>query len=164
MNQPMTHPQRRTQQRQVILEELQKLRSHPTAAGLYAIVRQRLPKISLGTVYRNLELLVQAGVAQKLDVCGGEARFDGDVRRHDHVRCLGCGRVDDIHGPALDLLGGAANDFGGYQIVGQRVEFLGLCPACQDQRIRTGADDGTAQPDGAADGRTQPHSNTQRKD
>ena len=99
--------QRNTRQRQVILEELQKLTSHPTAAGLYEIVRRRLPKISLGTVYRNLELLARTGLIQKLEFGGGEARFDGNVDRHDHVRCVRCGRVDDISAPPLDLFGGA---------------------------------------------------------
>ena len=69
--------QRNSRQRQVILEELRKLTSHPTAAVLYAVVRRRLPKISLGTVYRNLELLARMGVVQKLELAGGEARFDG---------------------------------------------------------------------------------------
>ena len=126
-----TPVQRNTRQRQVILEELQKLTSHPTAVGLYEIVRRRLPKISLGTVYRNLELLGRLGMIQKLEVGGREARFDGDVQRHDHVRCVQCGRVDDIHGPPLDLLGGMADDSGGYQILGYRLQYLGLCPAVQ---------------------------------
>ena len=85
-------PQRHSRQRDVILEELQAIVSHPSAISLYEIVRQRLPKISLGTVYRNLELLVETGLVQKLQAGGGETRFDGDVRRHDHVRCLGCDR------------------------------------------------------------------------
>ena len=72
----------------MILEELQKLRTHPTAAKLYAIVRRRMPKISLGTVYRNLELLNQMGMVRKLDFSGGEARYDGNVEDHDHLRCV----------------------------------------------------------------------------
>ena len=71
--------QRTTRQRQVILEELQKLQSHPTAAALYEIVRRRVPKISLGTVYRNLELLARTGLIRKLEFAGAEARFDGNV-------------------------------------------------------------------------------------
>jgi Fe2+ or Zn2+ uptake regulation protein len=123
--------QRNTRQRQVILEELQKLTSHPTAATLYAIVRSRLPNISLGTVYRNLELLSRMGQIQKLDLAGGEARFDGSVVPHDHLRCVHCGRVDDVSATALDLSGGATNDWGGYHILGRRLEFFGICPACR---------------------------------
>src|SRR5574340_808335 len=88
--------QRRTRQREVILEELQKVKSHPTAVGLHDLVRRRLPKISLGTVYRNLELLAKAGVIRKLETAGAEARFDGNAGQHHHIRCVGCGRVDDV--------------------------------------------------------------------
>jgi Fur family transcriptional regulator, ferric uptake regulator len=126
--------QRHSRQRDVILEELQKLTSHPTAVGLYELVRQRLPKISLGTVYRNLDLLTRTGIIQKLEFGSEEARFDGNLTPHDHVRCVKCGRVDDIHGPPLDLLGGAKDDFNGYCVLGHRVEFVGVCPQCQNMR------------------------------
>ena len=79
--------QRVTRQRRVILEELRKLTSHPTAPALYEVVRRRLPRISLGTVYRNLELLARAGFIQRLDLQGAEARFDGNPEHHYHVRC-----------------------------------------------------------------------------
>ncbi len=69
MNSNNSH--RNTRQRRLILEELRKLKTHPTAASLYAIVRRRMPKISLGTVYRNLELLNQMGMIRKLDFSGG---------------------------------------------------------------------------------------------
>lgn len=127
--------QRNTRQRQVILEELQKLTSHPTATALYEIVRLRLPKISLGTVYRNLELLARLGLIQKLDLAGGEARFDGDSSQHEHIRCVRCGRVDDVSAPPLDLTGGQTNDWGGYQVLGHRLEFFGVCPNCASQEI-----------------------------
>jgi Fur family ferric uptake transcriptional regulator len=128
--------QRNTQQRRVILEELQKLTSHPTASMLYTIVRQRLPKISLGTVYRNLELLAQSGVVKKLGHTTGEARFDGDTTPHSHLRCVECGRVDDVSAPVLDLTGGATDDWAGYQVLGYQLEFLGICPTCSKQKSR----------------------------
>ena len=122
--------QRNTKQRQVILAELQKLNSHPTAVALYRIVSCRLPKISLGTVYRNLDLLTRTGVIQKLEFGSEEARFDGNPARHDHVRCVKCGRVDDIGGSPLELLGGRIDDFNGYCVLGHRIEFFGVCPQC----------------------------------
>jgi Fur family transcriptional regulator, ferric uptake regulator len=124
-------PHRNTRQRQIILEELQGICSHPTAAALYEIVRHRLPRISLGTVYRNLELLSRLGIIRKLEFGAEEARFDGNVTRHDHVRCVNCGRMDDIRTAPLDLPGGLANDWSGYQILGCRIQYVGLCPACQ---------------------------------
>ena len=125
--------QRNTRQRQVILEELRRLESHPTAAALHAVVRRRLPKISLGTVYRNLDLLARTGVIQKLELAGAEARFDGNVTRHDHLRCVRCGRVDDVSAAPLDLPGGNADDWGGYEILGHRLEYHGICPRCAGQ-------------------------------
>ncbi|MDR2745258.1 MAG: transcriptional repressor, partial [Desulfovibrio sp.] len=75
-----------TRQRSVILEELRKVDTHPTADELYTIVRVRLPHISLGTVYRNLEYLVAAGEIARLESAGTSMRFDGDVSGHQHVR------------------------------------------------------------------------------
>ena len=126
---------RNTQQRQVILEELRGLTSHPTAADLYQMVRTRLPKISLGTVYRNLELLAEIGEIQKVEMPGPEARFDGNADDHPHVRCVNCGRVDDL-GEAIDGLADlvAGSRFphpSGYEILGYHLVFSGRCPACR---------------------------------
>jgi Fur family ferric uptake transcriptional regulator len=122
---------RNTRQRKVILEELRKLRTHPTAVALYTIVRRRMPKISLGTVYRNLELLSRTGTIQKIEFAGGEARYDGTVEHHDHLRCVCCGRVDDTPGPPLEVMGGGKEDWGGYKVLGHRLEFYGVCAKCQ---------------------------------
>ncbi|MBN2024208.1 MAG: transcriptional repressor [Pirellulales bacterium] len=128
-------PRRNTRQRAVVLEELRGVNTHPTAVELYQIVRRRLPKISLGTVYRNLELLSRAGTIRKLDLGSGEARFDGDTRRHEHVRCVRCGRVGDVDASPEEMAGRGAlerlsTQAGGYQILGYRLEFLGVCPRC----------------------------------
>jgi len=125
--------QRNTRQREVILEELRKLSSHPTAVGLYEIVRRRLPRISLGTVYRNLELLAEMGTIQKLDLAGAQARFDGNPGCHHHVRCTGCGRVDDVSGAPLDLDKLGYDDSDGYLVLAYRLELMGICPRCRGQ-------------------------------
>lgn len=125
--------QRWTRQRVVILEELRKLTSHPTAAALYEVVRGRLPKVSLATVYRNLERLSELGMVRKLDLGGSEARFDASLERHEHVRCVRCGRVDDLWIPPLELGRAGQDDLGGYEIVDYRLEFLGVCPGCREQ-------------------------------
>ena len=67
---------RNTRQRRIILEELRGVKSHPTAVEIFERVRRRLPKISLGTVYRNLDLLTRLGMIQKLEWSAGEARFE----------------------------------------------------------------------------------------
>ena len=123
--------QRVTRQRRVILEELRKLSSHPTAPALHEMVRRRLPRISLGTVYRNLELLARAGFIQRLDLQGAEARFDGNPQRHYHVRCINCGRVDDVHDLPGEPVKYGTKTVEGYEIVGHRFEFIGICPQCR---------------------------------
>ena len=130
--------QRNTRQRQVILEELRKVTSHPTAADLYEIVRQRLPKISLGTVYRNLELLAQVGLIQKLQISGYEARFDGNPESHGHMRCVCCHRVGDLQEAPYDAGRSYPREMDGSVILGCRVEFFGVCPECRTQPRRKG--------------------------
>ena len=139
--------QRNTRQRAVVLEELKKLSCHPTAAELYEIARARLPKISLGTVYRNLELLAENGVIQKLDISGAEARFDGNPERHYHVRCIHCERVDDVHDLPEDFVKGEVQNLAGYGIVGFRLDFLGVCPDCQDGSGANGGGDSAQEQD-----------------
>jgi Fur family ferric uptake transcriptional regulator len=119
----------------VILDELRAVVSHPTAGELHEIVRKRLPHVSLGTVYRNLDLLAQQGAIKKLDYAGGEARYDGNLSHHDHLRCIHCGRVDDLMIPPLELLQPEGNHLRGYELLGHRLEFIGLCPRCRQEAV-----------------------------
>jgi Fur family ferric uptake transcriptional regulator len=125
---------RQTSQRKVILEELCKVTSHPTAADVYEMVRKKLPRISLGTVYRNLELLNECGTIQKLDFGEPHKRFDGNASPHYHVNCKKCGRVSDVFIPLKQLLDHEAEEVTGYQITGHHVSFTGICPACRESR------------------------------
>jgi Fur family ferric uptake transcriptional regulator len=124
---------RLTTQRQIILEELAKVKTHPTASELYDMVRKRLPRIGLGTVYRNLELMAENGMILKLEVGGTQKRFDATTDTHYHIRCSNCGKVDDVDTPVMDDLVQTAAESTSYQIIGHHVEFTGVCPACQKQ-------------------------------
>lgn len=134
----MAHTQTRmTRQRAVILEELRKTKSHPTADELYSIVRERLPRISLGTVYRNLDFLADSGEIRRLEAAGSTKRFDGDISWHQHVRCVHCGRIGDIMQPlAVPPVEGLQVD-GFTAIVGSRIEFDGVCEECANRREAT---------------------------
>jgi len=121
-----------TRQRRIIMEELKKLDTHPTAYEVYESVRKRLPKISLGTVYRNLEILSVFRMIQKLETAGTQKRFDGVTANHYHVRCTNCGRVADVPValiPTIDQIAAGASDF---EILWHRLEFGGLCPQCRN--------------------------------
>lgn len=128
---------RRSKQRQVILEELRRVKTHPTADAVYDMVRRRLPRISLGTVYRNLGSLSRSGEVLKLEVAGTQKRFDGNPSLHYHVRCVECGRVDDLSGELVTDIEERVHEVTDYEILGHRLEFFGLCPKCQEQRKAT---------------------------
>ncbi|MDP8228943.1 MAG: transcriptional repressor [Candidatus Electryoneaceae bacterium] len=121
-----------TKQRKVILEELHKVTNHPTADMIYRSVRKRLPRISLGTIYRNLDLLAEQGIIQKLGSEGSKMRFDGDITEHYHIRCVDCGIVDDLFVQAeVSVRKPTSNTE--YEILDQRLEFLGRCPKCREK-------------------------------
>jgi Fur family transcriptional regulator, ferric uptake regulator len=121
---------RMTKQRRVILEELRKVTSHPTADLLHQMVRKSLPKISIATVYRNLEILSEEGLVLKMDVAGTQRRFDGNPHNHYHIRCGVCGRVDDVHMEVVSSIEEDAGKSSGYRVLSHTVEFTGVCPAC----------------------------------
>lgn len=127
---------RQTNQRKVILEELCKVRSHPTAAEVYTMVRKKLPRVSLGTVYRNLELLNDCGKIQKLDFGEPHKRFDGNPEPHYHINCIDCGRVDDVHMERNRSQEKVAEGLTGYQILGHHVSFSGTCPDCMGVSVK----------------------------
>jgi len=122
-----------TRQRQVILEELRKVTTHPTADEVCQLVRRRLPRISLGTVYRNLEMLADCGLVQKLELAGAQRRFDGNVENHYHVRCNGCTRVEDLPVKPLPISESELRGITNFEITGHRVEFFGWCPDCKKE-------------------------------
>lgn len=122
---------RLTTQRKVILDELSKVKTHPTASEVYDMVRQKLPRISLGTVYRNLELMSANGLILKIEAAGTQKRFDATTRPHYHIRCSCCDRVDDIDMPVSTDLVDIATTRTSYQVLGHRVEFTGFCPDCR---------------------------------
>ena len=125
-----------TQQRKVILEELRKLHTHPSADEIYEVVRNRLPRISLGTVYRNLEVLSELGEIQKLELSGLLKRFDWDTKKHYHIRCVRCSRVDDAPIAPLNQLDNELYGATVFEIIGHNLEFTGLCPECSRKEYK----------------------------
>ena len=85
-----------SRQREAILEIVSASHSHPTAAQVYAAVKEKIPNISLGTVYRNLAQLSQNGDILMLSVGEGCERYDGNVKAHLHLHCKVCGNIFDI--------------------------------------------------------------------
>ena len=122
---------RMTNQREIILKELRDSRQHLTADQLYERVKKSMPRISLATVYRNLETLSEAGIIGKLEISGRQKRFDYEITPHHHIYCLQCQRVDNIEFEQELVDQGAMASTTGYRITGYRVEFVGICSSCR---------------------------------
>ena len=140
---------RMTNQRESILQELQKSGKHLTADELYERVKKSMPRISLATVYRNLETLSETGIIAKLEISGRQKRFDYDVSEHDHIYCVQCHKLDNIE---LDreVIGYSSTVSAlGYKITGYRLELVGICPVCRKnnqikgEKLMTSSSDNT---------------------
>jgi Fur family transcriptional regulator, peroxide stress response regulator len=118
-----------TVQRRAILAALASRSDHPTADALYAAVCETLPGVSRTTVYRALEALAQAGVARQVFHPGVSVRYEIAAPRHHHLVCLHCGKMEDLHEPALDHLS-MPGPKSGFHISDYGVEYRGLCKRC----------------------------------
>jgi Fe2+ or Zn2+ uptake regulation protein len=122
--------QRATPQRLVILRELRRRGRHATADEIGRSVRAELPGTSTPTVYATLELLVELGLARRIDAGGSAALYDARTAPHQHIVCRRCGRVDDLD---CDLDTGALRSAAGHAgFTAQAVEVVvsGLCADC----------------------------------
>ena len=120
-----------SRQRESIKACLMSRKDHPTADALYTSIREQFPNISLGTVYRNLNLLAEIGEIQKLSPGIGPDRFDGNPAPHYHFICRHCGCVMDLTVSGLDHINIlAGQDFDG-EIEGHITYFYGSCPSCK---------------------------------
>lgn len=126
-----------TRQRKAILDCLRGVDTHPTADEIYRMVRRRMPKVSLGTVYRNLELLCQYGEILKLELGGSQRRYDGNLKKHYHVRCVNCGRVGDILINPTSIPETFSLKHEEFEITGHRLDFLGICMDCKRKKKKT---------------------------
>ncbi|MEW6203183.1 MAG: transcriptional repressor [bacterium] len=132
---PKNKKLRTTSQRRVIIEELDKVKSHPAADQVYEMVRKRMPRISLGTVYRNLKILSDSGVIQKLEKGGMQKRFDSTTRNHYHLRCLKCGEIVDVPIKPIVRIEDKIRTLTDYEIIGHCLEFIGICPKCRKKKV-----------------------------
>lgn len=122
-----------TRQRAAVYAQLRGACDHPTAEQVFAAVRRRIPNISLATVYKALEALVDAGLAARLgDSAGGPTRYDGRAQPHYHLRCERTGQVRDLdlpydaellHRLAPGLLARLGEQ--GFEVRGHRLEVVG---------------------------------------
>lgn len=119
-----------SRQRAAIWDYIKDRKDHPTADMVYEGVRKDYPKISLGTVYRNLMLMKDIGKIRTVEVGDGAIHFDPNVSEHDHFICSCCGKVIDIDGEDIARIKElASRNFGG-RIDGYSAFFYGICEEC----------------------------------
>jgi Fur family peroxide stress response transcriptional regulator len=123
---------RMTPQRAVLLRVLARAAHHPTAEQLYRDVRRVLPSVSPATVYRNVQMLAQAGVISTLERAGDAVRYDPNPDDHHHFTCSRCGEVTDIYLSSVQYkVDGGRSRLGTVRIESYEVQFRGVCSPCR---------------------------------
>ena len=125
---------RRSRQRSVVLDVVGKSGGHPTAQWVYEAARREVPSISLGTVYRNLRLLVEQGALKESKVGNKPARYEVLKERHYHLCCVECGELEDLAIRYQKGLDRRVQRLVRYRLREHRIEFLGICPKCFGRR------------------------------
>ncbi len=118
-----------SKQREAILEVLRSTNTHPTANWIYETVKEKIPNISLGTVYRNLSALSQSGDILCINVGDGFEHFDGDISPHLHLNCKECGNIYDIV-INNDIISSLAN-LNGFKTENSIYIGYGICKNCK---------------------------------
>jgi Fe2+ or Zn2+ uptake regulation protein len=98
---------------------------------MFERARKRMSSISLGTIYRNLQLLVGQGLLMERKVGNRPARFEANLYRHYHICCLQCGLLEDLSVPYQEVLNRRVRKMVRYKLQEHRMEFYGICPQCQ---------------------------------
>lgn len=124
-----------SRQRESIKNFLAARYDHPTAETVYLSIKEEFPNISLGTVYRNLNLLAEIGEIQKLSTGIGPDRFDGNPLPHYHFICNHCGCVLDLSVSGLEHINILAGQNFDGEIEGHITYFFGKCPACARENV-----------------------------
>ncbi len=122
---------RYSKQREMVQTILNKKNYHPTVDELYDIVRVKYPKVSLATIYRNVEQLTDMGNIWKIEIPNEPARYDGNMEKHHHVKCTKCGSVNDVWMKnKLEDLIDLKEIEDNFSITGYKIEFEGICDSC----------------------------------
>jgi len=123
---------RMTPQRRVVAEVLEGRHGHLTAEEVHALARERLPEVSLATVYNTLNELAVMGEVLAVSASEGPKRYDTNVSEpHQHLVCVRCQALVDVHPVGQDTLGLPDAERHGYELLDVEVVFKGLCAECR---------------------------------
>ncbi|MCH8021774.1 transcriptional repressor [candidate division KSB1 bacterium] len=133
MSEKILKKYRKSKQRQRTLEILQSTEIHPTATGVYDRLKKERPTLSLGNVYRNLNILVEQGSILELKFGSTFGRYCANIKPHYHFICEDCGAIKDLDLPPSHKLNRKAQKMTNYKITNHRLEFFGLCDKCRSE-------------------------------
>ena len=120
-----------TPQRLAVFQYLKSTKGHPSAEVIYKALQPNYPTMSLATVYKTLNTLVEIGLIQELNVGEGNFRYDSTITEHGHIQCLACGRVDDLCNIDFSNLNTLVSEDSKYKVKYNKLFFYGLCEECQ---------------------------------
>lgn len=123
-------PYRRSKQRERILELLQSTETHPTANWLFRKLRKEFPSLSLGTVYRNIGILIEQGLISRIAFGSTFDRLDANTKPHYHFICERCDSITDLAIQPDESLNVWPDKSLGFKVTRHEIEFYGLCPKC----------------------------------
>jgi Fur family peroxide stress response transcriptional regulator len=129
-------PYRRSRQRDRILDLLRGSASHPTANWLYGKLREEFPDLSMGTVYRNLTVLMEQGLIKRIDFGSTFDRFDANAKPHYHFICDVCGEITDLELAIDESLNERVNRTSKHRARRHDIQFRGVCAKCASTRKR----------------------------
>ena len=131
---------RHSKKREAILELIRSTRTHPKAQWVHEQLKSLFPVLSLGTVYRNIKILLEEGELASAGVINGEERFDGELQPHSHAICTGCGHITDLDEALFrNLSGSFPVKIPGFSIDIKKTVFYGLCSACKPDSLESAA-------------------------
>jgi Fe2+ or Zn2+ uptake regulation protein len=125
---------RMTSQRRAVLNVLQETLDHPTADEIFHRVRHNMSRVSLATVYRNLDVLVAQNLVKLIESPGYARRYDIVTEHHYHIRCVECGMVDDVELSRLPDFSALVTRSGSFEVLSTRLEFEGRCGLCCEKQ------------------------------
>lgn len=125
---------RNTKQRMHMLELLQSTDSHPNALWLYERMQPKFPNLSLSTVYRNLGILEDQGLLQRITCCSEFDRYDAETRDHSHFHCRVCNNVFDVNADDIEKYALTRAKCDGHCFEQCSVTFTGVCKHCRKEQ------------------------------
>ncbi len=121
-----------SKQRDAISQLLKSVKCHPSAEWVYNEIKRDFPKISLATVYRNLNLLCDLGEAMRIDVGDGTVRYDGYVKNHYHFLCSFCNKVIDVSEDEIGYINSEIEKNHNITVDRHSIVFYGRCDKCKN--------------------------------